>query len=197
MKNGFDEFKKVLHNFRYLSTWIAGASLAAPFVIALIDVVPPWPKKLSGITAIVELVVLIFTFQAFRGASRKKTNRRMKIAMIVAGCCALIYLSLFVRYTFVIPTTKEIGIKGFVCTPEAKAVFHGCDFDDEEALASAEYEAHRIWTPWSIDVIRLGLLCLWIALFWTISFFIGLFIVYQHDTPSVSIRKTRRTAAAE
>jgi TIR domain len=80
------------------------------------------------------------------------------LLLLAAG----LFLALMSRYTFTIPSSGEVAVKGFVCTPEARQIYPlTCPDDDLDALRSAEYEATRIWQPWSVDLVRLGLLLSW------------------------------------
>jgi hypothetical protein len=124
-RTGLDEFKDVLKDFRGLSLWAVGAGVAAPFITAFLDVIPPWPKGIASVTAIVELITLICAFQFFGSARRQRLNRLMAWALVVGIITGLTYLVLFLRFTFEIPTTKVVTASGFSCTPEALQVYRG------------------------------------------------------------------------
>src|SRR5579871_1875644 len=179
-RTGLDEFKDVLKDFRGLSLWAIGAGVSAPFITAFLDVIPPWPKGIAPITALVELLTLICAFQFLGSAGRRRLNRLMIISLLVVIMTGIAYLTLFIRFTFEIPTTKTIAASGFSCTAEALAVYRGvCPLASKEVLAAAQYEAPQIWQSWSIDVVRLSLLSVWIVCFCALSLLVGLFVIFQ------------------
>jgi len=179
-RTGLEEFKDVLKEFRGLSLWAVGAGAAAPFITAFLDVVPPWPKGVASITAIIELITLICAFQFFGSAGRRRLNRLMLASLIVGMITGLAYLVLFVRFTFEIPTTKTVAAGGFSCTPEALQVYRGiCPPPSKEVLVSAQYEAAQIWQSWSINAIEISLLSVWIVCFCALSLLVGLFVIFQ------------------
>jgi hypothetical protein len=81
--NGLDDFKQVLSEFKNLSLWAAGASVVFPFIASFVSIIPPWPAGLNVITAIVQLVTLIVTYQTFsRNAQRITRN------VVATGPCS-------------------------------------------------------------------------------------------------------------
>jgi hypothetical protein len=180
MPSGFDEFKRILKAFSYLSGWAIAAG-APPFLGALASLAPPpWPKEIVILTAIIDLTVLIFVYQFSASAGKKRVNRRMRASAIVFVLSVFAYLFIFNRYTFVIKTSDTRIVKGFVYTEQMKMVQKGSHIEsDDEILSWAEYMPSRLWKKWSIDVATQILNSLWVVLFASLSAVIGLFIVYQ------------------
>jgi hypothetical protein len=183
--SGFDKFDNVLKSFGKLSVWALGAG-SAPFVGALASLAPPpWSKQITGITAVLDLVVLVLVFQFFVSASRKQVNRTMILMALVLALALFAYLFAFNRYTFVVPASGGREVKGFVCTKNAELVYgKDCQDNAEEILASMEYKAERLWEKWSIDRMTLILAALWLLFFGALSAVLGLFIVYQQGQPA-------------
>jgi TIR domain len=124
--------------------------------------VPPWPGGIGPLTAVLAVAGALalgrWMAQRRMGSGRGRLIGAVLLLLLAAG----LFLALMSRYTFTIPSSGEVAVKGFVCTPEARQIYPlTCPDDDLDALRSAEYEATRIWQPWSVDLVRLGLLLSW------------------------------------
>jgi hypothetical protein len=180
MPDSLAEFKRLLSEFRGLSTWAVGGSLAVPFAAQLAQLSPPWPPAIVGVTAIVELLALVFVFQFLKTASRKRINSVLTTGALVLVIAALAYLALFSYFTYTTPGNKVRLVKGFVCTSMAAKVYkNDCPDLGMDQLNEAEYEAERLWTHSSILIARLGLTVSWLINFLALSAILGSFLVYQ------------------
>jgi hypothetical protein len=183
--SGFDDFKGVLKDFRTLSVWAVGAG-SAPFVGALASLAPPpWPKQITTITAVLDLVVLILVFQFFNSATKKLVNWAMAFTALVLVVVAFSYLSIFGRYTFQIPGDGR-DVKGFVYTTAAKRVYGEHPDNTDKILTEMEYDGARLWESWSINRMTTVLQTLWLLSFAALSGVIGIFIVFQRGQSTIS-----------
>jgi asparagine N-glycosylation enzyme membrane subunit Stt3 len=190
---GLDDFKRLLTEFRGLSTWAVGSALTVPFAAALTDLSPPWPKGVVLVTAIVELLVLALVFQFFRTARKSLINWMMATSVLALAVVSPVYLLQLSLYTYEVPTTKERFVKGDECTPWAKQVYSDfCPDLGHDQLREAEYSAERLWTRRSVAAARVRLVLLWAAAFVTLSAALGSFLVFQLR----SKRKSKRHPTA-
>ena len=184
MQSGLVGFKELLSEFRGLSIWAVGGSLAVPFAAALASLSPPWPPAIVLVTAVAELVALIYVYQFLKSAKRRTINRIIAAtgpALVILGAAYLVGVSL---YTYEVPTTKQRFVKGYVCTEEAVSVFkQKCPDLGIDELKQAEYDADRLWTSRSIAMTRLAIVALWLAAFVGLSILVGSFLVYQMQVP--------------
>ncbi len=173
------EFKRLLAEFRGLSTWALGG-LAVPFASALLSLSPPWPKAITPITSVIELLVMIFSFHFLSSAPRKTINRVMKIGAALLVTCGIVYLIGYSQYVYETPITHVRFVKGLVCTDDAQKVFGAkCPNLDMDDLNTAEYEAERLWTMPSITAVRLGLVVTWLSTFVSLSMVIAVFLLFE------------------
>jgi len=184
MQAGLVGFKELLSEFRGLSIWAVGGSLAVPFAAALASLSPPWPPAIVLVTAVAELVALIYVYQFLKSAKRRSINRIIAAtgpALVILGAAYLVGVSL---YTYEVPTTKQRFVKGYVCTEEAVSVFkQKCPDLGIDELKQAEYDADRLWTSRSLAMTRLAIVALWLAAFVALSILVGSFLVYQMQVP--------------
>jgi hypothetical protein len=184
MQSGLVGFKELLSEFRGLSIWAVGGSLAVPFAAALASLSPPWPPAIVLVTAVAELVALIYVYQFLKSAKRRTINRIIAAtgpALVILGAAYLVGVSL---YTYEVPTTKQRFVKGYVCTEEAVSVFkQKCPDLGIDELKQAEYDADRLWTSRSIAMTRLAIVALWLAAFVALAILVGSFLVYQMQVP--------------
>jgi hypothetical protein len=185
MQTGLVGFKELLSEFRGMSVWAVGGSVAVPFVAALAALSPPWPPSIVLVTAVTELVALIYVYQFLKKARRKSINRILAVSgflLVVFGASYLVAVSL---YTYEVPTTHERFVKGYACTADASAVFkQRCPDLGIDELKTAEYEASRLWTERSIAVMRITIVALWLTVFFILSVLVGSFLVYQMSVPT-------------
>lgn len=180
MESGLAGFKDLLKEFRGLSVWAVGAGVAVPFAAALASLSPPWPPGVVMVTAIVELVALVFVYQFLKSARRRTINWVLSVSAVVLAIVGITYLVALSLYTYETPMTKERWVKGFDCTRDARAVFKDkCPDLGLDELKSAEYEAERLWTARSVAIVRTSLVALWALAFMALSVLLGSFIVYQ------------------
>lgn len=184
MQAGLVGFKELLSEFRGLSIWAVGGSLAVPFAAAVASLSPPWPPAIVLVTAVAELVALIYVYQFLKSAKRRSINRIIAAtgpALVILGAAYLVGVSL---YTYEVPTTKQRFVKGYVCTEEAVSVFkQKCPDLGIDELKQAEYDADRLWTSRSLAMTRLAIVALWLAAFVALSILVGSFLVYQMQVP--------------
>lgn len=189
MATGLDDFKRLLTEFRGLSTWTVGTTVAVPFAAALADLSPPWPKGIVLVTAIVELLVLVLVFQFLRTARKSVIDAVLLAGVLVLAGVSTVYLWQVSLFTYEVPTTGERFVKGDECTPDAKDVHKDkCPDLGKDELKDAEYAAERLWTRRSVAAVRLRLVLLWAAAFAALSAALGSFLVYQMKS-----RRTRRS----
>jgi hypothetical protein len=184
MQPGIVGFKDLLKEFRGLSLWAVGGSVAVPFAAALTALSPPWPPSIVLVTAIAELVALIYVYQFLKKARRKSIDRILAVSGLLLVVFGTVYLLGVSLYTYEIPTTKERFVKGYQCTSDAAAVFKDkCPDLGLDELKTAEYDANRLWTARSIAVTRLSVVALWLGSFTALSVLVGSFLVYQMAEP--------------
>jgi hypothetical protein len=197
MRSGLVGFRELLKEFRGLSIWAVGGSVAVPFAAALVSLSPPWPPAIVLVTAIAELVALIYVYQFLKPARRKSINRILAVSGLLLATVGAVYLTAMSLYTFQVPTTKERFVKGRECTPEAGAVFgEKCPDLGLDELKTAEYDADRLWTARSIAETRMAIVALWLASFVALSVLVGSFLVYQMQVPPKKRKLTVSTSSA-
>jgi hypothetical protein len=159
--------------------WALAGATALPFVGALIGVSPPWPRGAAAITAVVTCVATILVFHGLREASLRAVNRITAASALALAVSASVYLVAMSLFTYQTPTTNEYWAKGFVCTPEALAIYKDkCPNLGIDELQGAEYEAERLWTSQSVTIIRVILVLLWLSAFVAIAAVIGSVLIH-------------------
>jgi hypothetical protein len=196
MQPGLVGFKELLKEFRGLSVWAVGGSVAVPFAAALAALSPPWPPSIVLVTAVAELVALIYVYQFLKKAKRKSINKILTVSGLLLVVFGAVYLIAVSLYTYEVPTTKQRFVKGYKCTSEASAVFKDkCPDLGLDELKTAEYDADRLWTARSIAATRLAIVALWLVAFVVLAVLVGSFLVYQMAVP-VPKRKAPISRAA-
>lgn len=192
-KNGIEEFKEVMTDFRSVTSLVAKGVVAAPFADILlrqfdVGISPPWPPGVLIITSVAELLVLMALFNFFF-RSKAKTLDRLMIAALLLLCVTFIgYLLLFSHFTEPHPKTQKLMVLGYEPLNEDVRQAFAEGYTNEQALEENEFTPTKVWTEASITNVRIGLLLAWLVVFITLSTFIGLFVMAQRRKVSRSPR---------
>jgi hypothetical protein len=120
-----------------------------------------------------------------RTKGKRTVTRWIGSLALLLFLTSLVYLTLFSMFTYVTPYTNERFAKGFVCNPQTERLYPGqCPFVDAHVLADAQYNAEEIWTGWSVELMQVVIVSLWLAAFVFLSSLIGTFLVFQTKTAS-------------
>jgi hypothetical protein len=175
---GLDEFRSVIADYRGVSSWMIGGTVAVPLVDFVLRLGPPWPAGVAVITSVAELLTLIFAFHFWYRQAFKQVTRRMRISLAILLICFGVYLYLNSAYTFTSPVDGEKFVKGLSIRPDVKPLIRN-GYTPDDALKGAEYQAREVWTSSSIDGMRIALLILWLGSFVSLAVFIASFVMYQ------------------
>jgi hypothetical protein len=180
-KTGLEEFKTVMSDFKNISSYVVGGTAAAPLAVSLAtELGPPWPAGLSLITSLTELVVMIAIFHFWFNESLEQLSKKISFALILIVVSLFSYLFLVNTFVFEYPTTKNKEARGFVLNASIKKLAQDPEFDTPDKLLEGyEYDAKKIWEPWSITIINLLLVACWLTFFVSLSIFMGTFVMYQ------------------
>lgn len=130
-----------------------------------------------------EFLSLIIAFLYFRNSSLKSVRIAVLWSVIIFFLLCVCYIFAISLFVFEAPTTGERFVSGFICKPDGSIIAslyrEQCPFLSSDALASATYEADRLWTQFSISVVRTFIFINWILLFTSFVFSVSLFIAYR------------------
>lgn len=178
-RTGVDDFFGVLKSYGKVIGWAFGAAVV-PLAAGLIKLAPPWPPAILQLTALFEVLVLVLAFQTLKRAKSSLVSRLMAILLAATVLLAVGYLILLSGFVYEEPISGERFVKGFACTDEARRVFPGrCPAYGDGELRQAQWDAWRLWQPWSITVMRVAIVALWTSMFACVAGTIGSFLVYQ------------------
>jgi len=169
------DFRGYLKSVKELWAWAAGAAVI-PFLANFAQLAPPWPPAIVYITAVFELLALIWAYQTVRKKSQVKVNSQMLKSLLIMVVCLGTYLFLFSLFTFQIPGTDIVIVKGFICQPVPAEQFNHCPWLIGEDLRLAEYDPNLLWSLPSIAITRLIIVALWLGVFFFLSLFLGAFL---------------------
>jgi hypothetical protein len=177
---GLDEFKELLKEFRNLSVWAAGGSVVLPFIASFISVIPPFPSGLNVMTAVFQLVSLVFVYQRYSRSPRQVVTRNIGVLFVVLFITIIAYMILFSLFTVYVPPAKRSIVIGYQCTNEALTVYREkCPFLNLQELASVAYDEFELWTKFSVALTRALLVALWFFFFICLAALLGKFLVFQ------------------
>ena len=179
MKNtGLNDFQRFFASFIGIIT--AGtATTALVLMSALAGIAPPWPASIIQITAIAQLLVLIFTYQMFAKAGKKRIERLMTRAAVGLVLVAVTYLAMHSAFVFEMPN-GEMGMKGVICSTDAH-ILHAtkCPFLSDEDIAAANFDVDKLYTTLGILISRIAMLLGWVLSLVFLIRIVAAFVVYQ------------------
>ncbi|WP_339758122.1 hypothetical protein [uncultured Hoeflea sp.] len=157
----------------------AVATAALVLITALSGLIPPWPEAVVQITAILQLVMLMFVYQFYKRSSKKFIDKRIKVFLVYTILFCAIYLSAYSLLVYELPDETK-SLRGFFCTAEAVLVYSdSCPLFSEEQIADAGFIPQKLWTPLGMLLSRLILLLTWGAFFGFLVSLFATFVVYQ------------------
>jgi hypothetical protein len=180
-RSGFDDFKSTLSRLREVTTWVTSSAIVLPLLAYQFDLVPPWPagKGIVILTAIIQTVVVVISFQIAQRASRRAIGILMYWLLGVFVIVGVAYLISLSELTFLGGPAKERLVKGFVCSEAAARIYAGqCPLLNDELIGEAESVA-QLWTEGSVTVSRILLDLLWFACAAAFAMLIAIFVVFQ------------------
>ncbi|MBI1686161.1 hypothetical protein [Caulobacter hibisci] len=167
----------------FKSIWAAAAIAAGagPLGLWAADLEPPWPTSAGKVATLFCAVAILTTF--FANASTDRPDRRRRglagVALLVLGSCGVAgYLWLYSQ--FVVQDSIELGgrsevvraIVGSELRPELRAeAEHVTNLD---LLRDALYDPEQVWTPRSVNQMRLSLLAAFVLGFVAMTLGAGL-----------------------
>jgi hypothetical protein len=187
-ENGLSDFWSAAEELRRFWAWIV-ASAALPFLASLSKIAPPWPPAISILTSSITVLAIVVAYQFFRNSSQKTVNRLIAVGIVLLFTFGFLYLATLSEMTFAVPGSDTDRVKGFACTDFANISFpNRCPWFGESELRQSEWTPENLWLSWSITLVRMVLITLWLASFLLISLVLASFIVFQ--------RRSRTTTRA-
>jgi hypothetical protein len=182
-----DDFHKVLGEYGKLLGWALGGSVVVPLLARLAGFAPVWPPAAAFVTGIFTLVAIILSYQFIRHKGRAAASKAILYSAAVMVAFFLLYLYVFARFTFVIPTNNQLiylgcGWSELAIKQATEYLFNperGCPGEFERILPAIQYEAGVIWTKESITNVRMLIAVSWFLFFAALSYLIASFVVYQ------------------
>lgn len=170
-------FWLVIKNASKLASLFAAAAVAAPLLDLIAKVGPPEPNGVPYFSSAAALLCILYTAQFWPHMSSAAVGRQMKhLALLTVGASAL-YLALFL--ILVAPAPGGRVATGFLVKPSVAALL-GPVYSTRDALRDAAYDPAEVWVEWTVRVIEMVLLAVWLALVSFFSLFVGGFLVRQY-----------------
>jgi len=178
---GLQHFFNSLYSIRTLWAWVISAT-AVPFAAQMIS-----------LTALVELLASILAFQYFRYSPASTINRVIGVSLLVLLITSFLYVAALSEFTFEVPYGTPAGIKGFVCSEIGATLYpRKCPWLGRSELKLIEWSAEQLWVSWSITIVRITLIVLWLLSFLALSLLLAAFVVHQSAKDHASNTATRR-----
>ena len=183
-RNGIEEFKEVMTDFRSVNSLVAKGAVAAPFADVIIrqfdtSISPPWPSGVLIITSIAELLVLMLIFNFFFRRKANTLDRLMVVSLVVLCLTFFGYMLLFSHFTEPHPKSHKLLVIGYEPVSQEMRQAFAEGYTNDQALEENEYVPAKIWTERSITSVRIWILLAWLVAFSSLSSFMGLFVMAQ------------------
>jgi hypothetical protein len=173
-------FFSFVSDFKNVAALLGKAAILAPFVGLLLNIGPPWPggTGVPTLTALAEVLVLIYIFQFFTSLAKRRLEKRLRIFFLIVTLWFAVYITFYSLFVFDIPLTKSKDVSGFILKPEIQQLLRP-GYDVDRLLEGAEWDASQIWVSWTIKTVRVVLLLSWLLFFVSIACCIAVFVVMQ------------------
>ena len=178
-----ENFKKFLLDFRSVSSLIAKGIIIAPFIGLITYLGPPWPSLTGSslLSTVVQIFSLMYAFEFWSDRSKTRLKRLFRLCLIVAAVSLLSYMLLFSLRTYPAPTDSQRQVKGIYYQERVKLVISD-KYTESMALEGAGWDPLKVWEPWTVELMRMLVLSVWLILFVAITLSIASFTILQHKT---------------
>ena len=175
------DFFSFVADFKSVVGLIGKAALIAPFATLLLNIGPPWPGKTSvpALTSLCEVLVLMYVFQFHASLSKKRLNARLRQFFLAVVGTFVVYVFLYSFFVIDIPLDSTRDVSGFVVQPRVTQLLTAPGATIDTVLEGMEWDPFRVWEPWTIRVMRVSLLLVWIVFFIGIAGCIAAFAALQ------------------
>jgi hypothetical protein len=176
--SGLTEFRETLADFRQLGSIALKLAIAAPLADIGLKLGPPPKNTVAILTSLTELVAIVWVFYFWHDIHARKLNVRMKVALAVFCFCMVGSLVLFDRFTVLPGQGRERVIEGLVLRSDVKPIL-GPSYTPEDALRDSEYDPDKVWTKWSVSMLRATVTVVWLLTFAGFAVYLTTFILLQ------------------
>ena len=183
-RSGFDDFRDTLKRYRELLLWAAASSSLLPLAAYETDIIPSWPKSVVVLTGMVQLVVMIVTFQVSQKLRRDRVKTILLLVVLLLSIAIVLYFVSVSQLEFVGGAGKERLLKGLVCSDDAMRLpryASKCPLLNDDLISHAE-NVDDLWTDGSITASRIIVLTGWLLSYAMFVFVIVTFIVFQSQS---------------
>ncbi len=191
----FEDFSNFVKRFKWIAALIIGAAGLTPLIAAMAGIGPAWPKGIEILTSLLIVITLILVFVFTNDISSRWKRSVIAISALAFLGTLFYYLYFFDRFVYLVPDTEITTTLGCGWTKDARDYAtilklppdNQCPGDFEEMLSNAEYSPEAIWIAESLTKNRLMILALWLALFTSLSAFIGSFASTMSGGPPSTV----------
>ncbi|QHQ34448.1 hypothetical protein [Algicella marina] len=178
MANGLDDFNTFIKGYKGVLAATLGGALMA-LISEFSNITPPFPDGIIQITAVFQLLILIFVYQVIDRKSKRFVDKQVVGGIILFVVSFLIYVFALNFLSYPDPD-GERKLKGFFCTEKAEEFFQGaCPWIADEAVAQSGGIEGDIWTDLGRDLVGMTVLILWLIMFSAVSFAVAVFANFQ------------------
>jgi|GEM_PF-1984444 len=182
-QNALKDFWEFTAEITSITSWLAKAAVAAPLVDIVLGIGPPWPSKVAVpiLTCLAEVMVMMYGFQFWSGLSRPRLGRRLRVAFVLIVLTLLLYITFFSFFVYDAPSGADREVKGLFYQGDVQVVINRGDIREADVIKAGEYDPLRIWVPWSVYVMRVIVLCIWLLFFTCLASGIASFVLLERQ----------------
>ena len=179
-------FEDILGDVTKLWKWIAGAAVV-PLAAHLVSISPPWPDAIAYITAIFELLLIIWAYHNLKGAAKKYVSRVINIGIPILFALIIAYLFLISTFMNEVVASDHRYLRGYECTAIALRNYaEQCPNLDSTIFEKSEYDPNILWTSKSLAIVRASVNGTWILFFSILSAVLAAFAVREREVQELT-----------
>ncbi|MGE3241918.1 MAG: hypothetical protein AB7G28_00750 [Pirellulales bacterium] len=184
------KFRAHLWDYRTLVAWLLGLGTLPPIVGAIGKIGPPWPdvRGIGVYTSLMLWVVLVTSYQRWQDSSLDRLTTLNGRLLVVTIVFAVAYLILNGMFVVDAPTSSNRIAKGFLLRTNQQKVLEEGKFPDgepfpvgseEDLLKGNQWNARKVYVPWTVGAVEVALLSCWVAGFGTLGALSSVFILSE------------------
>jgi hypothetical protein len=146
---------------------------ASPFLTNLVvRISPPWPEEVvtSALACVVNTVLLVLIY--VRIAAPRPAVYQWAIKWLAITFTASLVVFVFFKsfFCYNAPDWRYQVSGGLILRPEiVKFLSNEPGLAVQRLLEEARYDAYQVWLPWTVDLVRVVILLVWLVLFASVT----------------------------
>jgi hypothetical protein len=165
---------------------VLGGMAAYATVPPLLNLVtsPPWPdrKSVAFLSSAAGYLLAVRTFVSKRTAPKSTLRASTESLARKSLAVMLVYIALCGCFLYDGGSSRNKVAGGFLLRTDVAQKIAETNMSKQDALGGEEYDAAKVWQPWTVTFMNYVFLGVWLLFIGVLSRFVATFVLYLQKT---------------